>query len=396
MEQELRISQRAKQYPASGIRKMFDLAAQYPEAIKLTVGEPNFDTPQYIKDAAKRALDEGQTHYAPNAGTTELREAVAAKYRKQYWEGYTKDHVIITVGAMEGLFLAMMTLLDPGDEILVPDPCFPNYYGQASSIGARAVPVPTYEEYDYRIQAADIEKAVTPRTRAILLNSPCNPTGAVLTKEDILAIAKVAKTHDLWVLTDEPYDAIVYDGIQPYSMAQVPEMQDRVMVLNSFSKSYAMTGWRIGYAAARADIIKGIMKVQSQTTSATSAISQKAAVAALQGPQYDLHDMVKEFARRKEYMVKRLNAVPGIVCPDAMGAFYLYPDVQEYLGKSVGERKIENAMDLCQYLLDEALVSTVPGEAYNVAGKIRISYSNSMKNLEEGMDRIEKALAALQ
>ena len=222
MEQELRISQRAKQYPASGIRKMFDLAAQYPEAIKLTVGEPNFDTPQYIKDAAKRALDEGQTHYAPNAGTTELREAVAAKYRKQYWEGYTKDHVIITVGAMEGLFLAMMTLLDPGDEILVPDPCFPNYYGQASSIGARAVPVPTYEEYDYRIQAADIEKAVTPRTRAILLNSPCNPTGAVLTKEDILAIAKVAKTHDLWVLTDEPYDAIVYDGIQPYSMAQMP------------------------------------------------------------------------------------------------------------------------------------------------------------------------------
>ena len=249
MEQELRISQRAKQYPASGIRKMFDLAAQYPEAIKLTVGEPNFDTPQYIKDAAKRALDEGQTHYAPNAGTTELREAVAAKYRKQYWEGYTKDHVIITVGAMEGLFLAMMTLLDPGDEILVPDPCFPNYYGQASSIGARAVPVPTYEEYDYRIQAADIEKAVTPRTRAILLNSPCNPTGAVLTKEDILAIAKVAKTHDLWVLTDEPYDAIVYDGIQPYSMAQVPEMQDRVMVLNSFSKSYAMTGWGLSGSA---------------------------------------------------------------------------------------------------------------------------------------------------
>lgn len=182
-----------------------------------------------------------------------------------------------------------------------------------------------------------------------------------------------------------------------YSVASISrEVRDHVITVNGFSKSYAMTGWRIGYAAARADIIKGIMKVQSQTTSATSAISQKAAVAALQGPQYDLHDMVKEFARRKEYMVKRLNAVPGIVCPDAMGAFYLYPDVQEYLGKSVGERKIENAMDLCQYLLDEALVSTVPGEAYNVAGKIRISYSNSMKNLEEGMDRIEKALAALQ
>ena len=284
MEQELRISQRAKQYPASGIRKMFDLAAQYPEAIKLTVGEPNFDTPQYIKDAAKRALDEGQTHYAPNAGTTELREAVAAKYRKQYWEGYTKDHVIITVGAMEGLFLAMMTLLDPGDEILVPDPCFPNYYGQASSIGARAVPVPTYEEYDYRIQAADIEKAVTPRTRAILLNSPCNPTGAVLTKEDILAIAKVAKTHDLWVLTDEPYDAIVYDGIQPYSMAQVPEMQDRVMVLNSFSKSYAMTGWRIGYLVApEPGYIKKMAQLQEGVASCVSTFTQAAAVEALEG-----------------------------------------------------------------------------------------------------------------
>ena len=193
MEQKLYMSDRAKNYPASGIRKMFDLAAQYPEAIKLTVGEPNFDTPQYIKEAAKKAIDEGQTHYAPNAGIPELREAVADKYRKRYWEGYTKDHVIITVGAMEGLMLSMMLLLNPGDEILVPDPCFPNYYGQASIVGARAVPVPTNEKYDYRMQAADIEKAITPHTRALLLNSPCNPTGAVLTKEDILAIAKVVQ-----------------------------------------------------------------------------------------------------------------------------------------------------------------------------------------------------------
>ena len=328
MEQELRISQRAKQYPASGIRKMFDLAAQYPEAIKLTVGEPNFDTPQYIKDAAKRALDEGQTHYAPNAGTTELREAVAAKYRKQYWEGYTKDHVIITVGAMEGLFLAMMTLLDPGDEILVPDPCFPNYYGQASSIGARAVPVPTYEEYDYRIQAADIEKAVTPRTRAILLNSPCNPTGAVLTKEDILAIAKVAKTHDLWVLTDEPYDAIVYDGIQPYSMAQVPEMQDRVMVLNSFSKSYAMTGWRIGYLVApEPGYIKKMAQLQEGVASCVSTFTQAAAVEALKSTAC-VDQMVADYTRRRDILVDGLNAIPGITCKKSAGSFYAFPNIR--------------------------------------------------------------------
>ena len=380
MEQELRISQRAKQYPASGIRKMFDLAAQYPEAIKLTVGEPNFDTPQYIKDAAKRALDEGQTHYAPNAGTTELREAVAAKYRKQYWEGYTKDHVIITVGAMEGLFLAMMTLLDPGDEILVPDPCFPNYYGQASSIGARAVHVPTYEEYDYRVQAADIEKAVTSRTRAILLNSPCNPTGAVLTKEDILAIAKVAKTHDLWVLTDEPYDAIVYDGIQPYSMAQVPEMQDRVMVLNSFSKSYAMTGLRVGYICGPREIMEQIYKVHQYEILCASVTSQYGAIAALKYCDDDVKAMYDEYAARREMVYEGLKKI-GLSVFKPKGAFYIFPDI------SITGMDDEEFADR---LLKEEKVGVVPGSCFGPQGKnhIRISYAASRENLAEALKRI--------
>lgn len=382
MEQELRISQRAKQYPASGIRKMFDLAAQYPEAIKLTVGEPNFDTPQYIKDAAKRALDEGQTHYAPNAGTTELREAVAAKYRKQYWEGYTKDHVIITVGAMEGLFLAMMTLLDPGDEILVPDPCFPNYYGQASSIGARAVPVPTYEEYDYRIQAADIEKAVTPRTRAILLNSPCNPTGAVLTKEDILAIAKVAKTHDLWVLTDEPYDAIVYDGIQPYSMAQVPEMQDRVMVLNSFSKSYAMTGWRIGYAAGPADIIDRMVKCQENFNACANAPGQYAAAIALEHPELS-EQLCTVFAGRRKLLLDGLAGIDGIVCSQPEGAFYAFPDISAYGLTS---------QEFCEQLLERQKVVCIPGSAFGACGEghIRVAYTCEEGMLQAAVERLHQ------
>ena len=382
MEQELRISQRAKQYPASGIRKMFDLAAQYPEAIKLTVGEPNFDTPQYIKDAAKRALDEGQTHYAPNAGTTELREAVAAKYRKQYWEGYTKDHVIITVGAMEGLFLAMMTLLDPGDEILVPDPCFPNYYGQASSIGARAVPVPTYEEYDYRIQAADIEKAVTSRTRAILLNSPCNPTGAVLTKEDILAIAKVAKTHDLWVLTDEPSDAIVYDGIQPYSMAQVPEMQDRVMVLNSFSKSYAMTGWRLGYCMADAKLMDRIQVFHQYCVTSVPSFVQRACVTAL---ETDTSDVVEIFRRRRDYVYQRLVDM-GLDVEKPEGAFYMFVDIRKF------------GMDsntFCTRMLKEGLVGVIPGIHFVSEGFMRLSYCYSDADLKEGLDRIEKFIKSL-
>ena len=369
MEQELRISQRAKQYPASGIRKMFDLAAQYPEAIKLTVGEPNFDTPQYIKDSAKRALDEGQTHYAPNAGTTELREAVAAKYRKQYWEGYTKDHVIITVGAMEGLFLAMMTLLDPGDEILVPDPCFPNYYGQASCIGARAVPVPTYEEYNYRIQAADIEKAVTPRTRAILL-----------------AIAKVAKTHDLWVLTDEPYDAVVYDGIQPYSMAQVPEMQDRVMVLNSFSKSYAMTGWRIGYLVApEPGYIKKMAQLQDGVASCVSTFIQAAAVEALKSTAC-VDQMVADYTRRRDILVDGLNAIPGITCKKSAGSFYAFPNIKAF-GKT--------SQAFAEELLENAGVVTVPGSAFGDMGEgyLRLVFANSDENLKEAVRRISDYVA---
>ena len=192
----MQFSKAAQNYPPSGIRKMFDLAAKYPNAIKLTVGEPNFDTPAYIKEAAKKAMDAGETHYTPNAGMTVLRQAVAEKYQKAYWDGYTADHVMVTVGAMEGLMLTMMLLLDPGDEILVPDPCFPNYYGQASLTGAQAKPVPTYEENDYRMMAADIEKCITPHTKALLLNSPCNPTGAVLTKEDILAIAEALKSTE--------------------------------------------------------------------------------------------------------------------------------------------------------------------------------------------------------
>ncbi|WP_308526747.1 pyridoxal phosphate-dependent aminotransferase [uncultured Oscillibacter sp.] len=381
MEQKLYMSDRAKNYPASGIRKMFDLAAQYPEAIKLTVGEPNFDTPQYIKEAAKKAIDEGQTHYAPNAGIPELREAVADKYRKRYWEGYTKDHVIITVGTMEGLVLSMMLLLNPGDEILVPDPCFPNYYGQASIVGARAVPVPTYEKYDYRMQAADIEKAITPHTRALLLNSPCNPTGAVLTKEDILAIAKVVQEHDLWVLTDEPYDAIVYDGVQPYSIAQVPEVRDRVMVLNSFSKSYAMTGWRIGYLVApEPEYIKKMAQLQEGVASCVSTFTQAAATEALKSTAC-VDQMVADYTRRRDILVDGLNAIPGITCRKSAGSFYAFPNIKAF-GKT--------SQEFAEELLKNAGVVTVPGSAFGDMGEgyLRLVFANSDENLKEAVRRI--------
>ena len=378
------------------IAKVAELKQQGKDIISFNVGEPDFGTPDYIKVAGIKAIAENFTKYTPGNGILELRQAIVKKLKEDNNIEYTIGEITTAVGAKQAISSAMMVIAGPGDEVLLPIPCWVSYTEMIKLAGATPVFVPVHEG-DYMLDIDAIKAAITPRTKAIIICTPNNPTGAVYSEESLRQLAALAVEHDFFIVADEIYEKLVYGGAKHFSVASISrEVRDHVITVNGFSKSYAMTGWRIGYAAARADIIKGIMKVQSQTTSATSAISQKAAVAALQGPQYDLHDMVKEFARRKEYMVKRLNAVPGIVCPDAMGAFYLYPDVQEYLGKSVGERKIENAMDLCQYLLDEALVSTVPGEAYNVAGKIRISYSNSMKNLEEGMDRIEKALAALQ
>ncbi|WP_295764592.1 pyridoxal phosphate-dependent aminotransferase [uncultured Oscillibacter sp.] len=381
MEKALRFSALAQDYPASGIRRMFDLAARYPEAIKLTVGEPNFDTPRYIKDAAKKAIDEGMTHYAPNAGLPELREKVAELY-KRYWDGYTADNVIITVGALEGLTLALMALVDPGDEILVSDPCFPNYYGQASIVGASTVPVPTYEENGYRIRAADIEEAVTPRTKAIILNSPCNPTGAVLTKEDILAIAEVVKKHDLWVFSDEPYDQIVYDGAVPFSMAQVPEVRDNVVVLNSFSKSYAMTGWRIGYLLAPAGYVSRMANLQEGVVSCVSTFSQAAAAEALRSTDC-VREMVADYTRRRDILIDGINAIPGFSCKKSAGSFYAFANIKAF-GKS--------SQEFAEELLKGARVVVVPGSAFGSMGEgyIRLVFANSDENLEEAVRRIRE------
>nr|WP_326164543.1 pyridoxal phosphate-dependent aminotransferase [uncultured Oscillibacter sp.] len=380
MKQGLRISHRAGHYPPSGIRKMFDLAAHYPDAIKLTVGEPDFDTPAYIKEAAKRSLDAGRTHYAPNSGIDELRQAVADRYRK-IWDGYTKDHVIITVGAMEGLMLAMMLLLDEGDELLVPDPCFPNYYGQAAMAGARAVPVPTYEEHGYRLQAADVEAAVGPRTKALLLNSPCNPTGAVLTKEDVLAIAEVAEAHGLWVLTDEPYDSIVYDGAEPFSIAEVPEVRDQVLVFNSFSKSYAMTGWRVGYLLApEPGHIKKLAQFQEGVASCVATFIQDAAVEALKRTDC-VDSMVADYSRRRDILVDGLNAIPGITCRKSAGSFYAFANIKAF-GKT--------SQAFAEELVEKAGVVVVPGSAFGEMGEgyLRLVFANSDENLREAVRRI--------
>ena len=393
------LAERMKKFSGSPtsalIAKVAELERQGKDIISLNVGEPDFGTPDYIKVAGMKAIADNFTKYTPGNGILELRQAIVKKLKEDNGLDYTVNEVTTAVGAKQAIASAMMVIAGPGDEVLLPIPCWVIYTEMIRLAGATPVFVPVRQD-NYELDLDAIRAAITPRTKAIVICTPNNPTGAVYSEESLRELADLAVKHDFFIVADEIYEKMVYDGAKHFSVASISrEVWERTITVNGFSKAYAMTGWRIGYAAARADVIKGIMAVQSQTTSATSAISQKAALAALQGSQHDMQVMVEEFKRRKDYVVQRLNAMEGITCPDVKGAFYVYPDVQPYLGKRFGDKVIENAVDLCQYLLDEALISTVPGEAYNVPGKIRISYSNSMENLEKALDRMEQALKQL-
>lgn len=374
------LSQIAMRYPASGIRKMFDLAEQYDDVIKLTVGEPNFDTPANIKEAAKKAIDEGFTHYAPNAGLKELREAIANKY-SEYSKDYTYENVMVTVGGMEAISLCLLATVNPGDEVIVPDPCFPNYFGQIMIFGAKPVSVPVYEENDFNIKAEDIEKAITPKTKAILLNSPSNPLGSVISKEEIVKIAKIAEKYDLLVYSDEVYDQIIFDNIKYFSMAQIPEVRDRVLIINSFSKSHAMTGWRVGYVVGSKNIISNMPKLQEGIVSCVPTFTQKAAIEALSGPQDSVRQMVKDYARRRDIVIDGLNNIPGISCKKSPGSFYAFPNIKSF-GKS--------SQEFAEELVREAGVVAVPGSAFGSMGEgyLRIVFANSDENLKEAVRRI--------
>ncbi len=374
------LSQIATQYPASGIRKMFDLAEQYDDVIKLTVGEPNFDTPVNIKEAAKAAIDAGFTHYAPNAGLKELREAIANRY-SGYSKDYTYENVMVTVGAMEAISLSMLATVNPGDEVIVPDPCFPNYIGQIMIAGAKPVSVPVYEENDFNIRAEDIEKAITPKTRAILLNSPSNPLGSVMSREEIVKIAELVEKHDLIVYSDEVYDRIIFDGMEYFSMAQILEVRDRVLIINSFSKSYAMTGWRVGYVVGDKKIISNMPKLQEGIVSCVPTFTQKAAIEAISGTQETVKQMVKDYARRRDIVIDGLNNIPGITCKKSPGSFYAFPNIKSF-GKS--------SQEFAEELVREAGVVAVPGSAFGNMGEgyLRIVFANSDENLKEAIRRI--------
>ncbi len=382
----LAMASKARAYKAKGI-----------DVINLSLGEPDFKTPKHICDAAKRAIDDGRYFtYPPVAGYQDFREAIAAKYEKENNIPYKAENIVVSNGAKQSIANVMFSLIDPGDEVVVFSPYWVSY----NAIIRLAEGVPVFVkggiENDFKVTASQLEKAITSKTRAIIFSSPCNPTGTVFSKTELESIAAVVLKHkDLLVIADEIYEHINFVGDQT-SIGSLPGMFDRTITVNGFAKGFAMTGWRIGYIGAPKWIVAGANKMQGQLTSANSSISQRAALAAITGDLTPTLKMVEEYRRRREVVYKLLKEIPGVKANYPQGAFYFFPDVSSYYGKSDGKETIRNGDDLCLYLLDKAHVSLVPGGAFGDPNCIRISYAASEKDLVEALRRIKETLAGLK
>lgn len=373
------------------------MKAQGIDVVDFGLGEPDFETPVHIKDAGITAIREGFTRYTAAGGIDELKQAIITKLKRDNGLSYSPAEVIVSCGSKHSLFNIAEALFESGDEVIVPAPYWVTYTEQIRLVDARPVIVQTREEDGFHLTRAALESAITPKTKAILLNSPCNPTGAMIQPDQLRAIAALAVERDLLVISDEAYESLTYDGHIHTSIASLDEeVRRRTMVVNTVSKAYAMTGWRIGYAAGPAEIIKAMNTIQGQVTSNPTSIAQKAAVAALLGPHDDLRAMVIEFEQRRRYLLGRLNAIPGIRCTNPEGAFYLFPNVSSFYG-SVGDgHPVRNSAEMAAYLLQTAHVVSVPGSEFGSDAHLRLSYATSMESIRTGADRIEHALGALR
>lgn len=374
-----------------------ELAAAGERIINFGVGEPDFDTPEHIKAAAAEAMARGMTKYTAVAGTVQLREAICRKLLKDNNLAYRPEEVIVSCGAKHSLYNAIQVLVEKGDEVVVPAPYWVSYIEQVKLAGATPVVIETRPENDYKLIPEELSGCLTPRSRLLILNSPSNPTGCVYTRGELEAIADVALKAGIWVLSDEIYEKLVYDGAVHFSIAALgPDINRQTVVVNGVSKSYAMTGWRIGYAAAPAPVAKAMADLQSHSTSNPTSIAQAAAVAALNGPQERVAEMLRAFAARRAYILKRLSEIPGINCPKPNGAFYAFPDISAYFGHRRGDISITSATDMATLLLEEAKVAVVPGIAFGNDRCLRLSYAASLEDIAEGIDRIVAVLANLK
>lgn len=387
---DFKSAERLKRIKPSGIRRFFALAQGIPDAIGLSLGEPDFTSPKHALDAGWQAAKEGKTHYAPTNGIPELREALAKKAYGDYGLSYDPNsEILVTVGGTEAIFLALMGLVNPGDEVLIPNPGFVCY--EPSVLLAGGVPVynPLFEKNDFRPSINDVMSLVTDKSRVMILNYPNNPTGAVLSYDEVAALAKIAVERDLIVISDEVYEKIIYDNAKHYCLATFPGMRERTLIVNSFSKTYAMTGLRVGYIYGPKELISSIWLMHQYTVACVNSLAQYIALAALRGPQDFVRNMVKEFDRRRRLVHKRLNEIEGFDCALPKGAFYVFPNI-----KGFGMFSEE----FVAFLVKEANVTVVPGSAFGSYGEgyIRISYAAAYEQLEEALNRIEKAVKRLR
>jgi aspartate/methionine/tyrosine aminotransferase len=362
----------------------------------LSVGEPDFPTPRNIKDAAINAINQDFTKYTLNAGTVELRKAIAQKLKEENGLEYAIEDIIASNGAKQSIFNAMQSLVYVNDEVIIPSPYWVSYPHMVTLAHGDAKIVDTTEENNFKLTAKQLKEAITDKTKVLILCNPSNPTGSVYNRQELEAIAEVLEDTNIYVIADEIYEKLVYDDFNFASFASISEkMKERTVVVNGFSKSYAMTGWRLGYAAGPSHIIKGMHKVQSHSTSGPNSISQQAAIEALTGPQETLEEMLKEFQKRRNYLIDALRDIEGISCVKPDGAFYLFPNISHYMGKSTDVFKVENSFDLAMHLLYKAKTAVVPGSSFGAEGYMRFSYANSMESLEKAVENIKKALNLL-
>ncbi len=371
------------------------MRAQGIDVISFGAGEPDFDTPERIKQAAVRAIESGHTKYTEVGGIPELRAAVCQKLKRDNGLDYTPDEVTVSCGAKHSLFNIVMALVNPGDEVLIPSPYWVSYPEQVRLLGGVPVAVPTHESTGFDLDPVELRRAVTPRARLVILDSPGNPTGAVFSRQALEEVARLAVERDLLVISDECYEVLTYEGRHVSIASLSAEVKARTIVVNTCSKAYAMTGWRIGYAAGPRAIIKAMTDVQSQVTSNPTSVAQWAAIEALAGPQDEIAEMAGEFDRRRHVIVERLNAMPGVSCVMPRGAFYAFPNVSGLFGKRAAGGVIRGSAGVCSFLLDEARIATVAGVDFGSDSHIRLSYATGLDGIKEGLARMEAAVRGL-
>jgi aspartate aminotransferase len=376
--------------------KALALRAQGLDVVNFTAGEPDFDTPDRIKKAAVQALNKGMTKYTDVRGIEPLREAIVEKYQRDYGLRYDKNETVVSCGGKHALYNIFQAIIDEGDEVVIPAPYWVSYPDMVHLSGGLPRIVQTKGENGYRITPQDLQAVLSPRTRAFILNSPNNPTGAAYGRDELLALSRILERHGCLIISDDVYEKIVYDDFRFHNIVSLsPKLRERTIIINSLSKTYAMTGWRIGYAIGPTAVISAAATIQSQSTSNPTSIAQAAAVEALGGIQDEVEIMVREFQRRRDTIVKRLNAMEGVQCTNPEGAFYVFPSIRSLLGKKGQGKEIKSACDLSEFILEEAQVVVVPGEDFGAAENIRLTYATSLEEIQKGCDRIEAAIKRL-